>query len=129
MQCAGAVVILIYMAFGLMPESPRYLIGKGKEEEGLKLLAKLHSNGLEEDELVQNEFTEIKQGFVYISTLKDTGYAAFFKTAGNRRRLVLICCCASFAQLNGVGLVSYYLAPILTLVGVTDSLQQGRCSL
>lgn len=109
-----------------MPESPRYLFSKGKEQEALRLLAVLHANGLEEDELVQNEFIEIKEGFARNATLEHTGYSAFFKTPGNRKRLLLIVCCAAFAQINGVGLVSYYLAPILRLVGIVDPLQQGQ---
>lgn len=109
-----------------MPESPRYLVDKGKEDEALRLLADLHANGLEDDELVRNEFAEIKEGFARMANVK-VGYFTFFKTPGNRRRLLLIISCSWFAQINGVGLVSYYLAPILRLVGIVEPVQQGQC--
>ncbi|KAK3050589.1 hypothetical protein LTR09_008229 [Extremus antarcticus] len=40
----------------LFPDSPRWLIDHGRQEEGLRTLAKLHSNGNESDAWVQAEF-------------------------------------------------------------------------
>lgn len=42
------------------PESPRWLISKGKDAEALKTLAYYHADGDDQDPLVQYEFEEIK---------------------------------------------------------------------
>ena len=44
------------------PESPRWLISKGKETEALKTLAYYHADGDESDTLVLFEFNEIRAG-------------------------------------------------------------------
>lgn len=51
--------------------------------------------------------------------------SAFFKTPGNRRRLVVIVAVGCGTQLVGNGLVAYYLAPILKLIGITQPGQQA----
>jgi hypothetical protein len=58
----GTAAVGIYIAVGLMAESPRWLIAMGREDEALSLLARLHANSDAEDELVVNEFAEIQEG-------------------------------------------------------------------
>ena len=58
MQAAPSLV-QVFLVF-LLPESPRWLVSRGKDEKALKILAKYHANGNEEDEHVQFEFSEIK---------------------------------------------------------------------
>jgi hypothetical protein len=49
---------------------------------------------------------------------------SFFKTKGNRHRLLILATAATGSQGNGVAVFSYYLTPVLKLVGVTDAAQQ-----
>ena len=110
LQAMGSVIIGTYIACGLMAESPRWLVSVGKEEEALRTLAKMHANGDEQDELVQVEFNEIKTGLKADRETKANTYRSLFRTPGNRRRLLVLVVTAMGTQLNGSGLVSYYLA-------------------
>jgi hypothetical protein len=106
----GSVIIGTYIACGLMAESPRWLVSVGKDEEAFRTLAKMHANGDEQDELVQVEFNEIKTGLKADRETKANTYRSLFRTPGNRRRLLVLVVTAMGTQLNGSGLVSYYLA-------------------
>lgn len=90
----------------LVPESPRYLISKGKHEQALAVLAKFHANGDVHDELVQWEYSEICQAIdMEKEAARTTGFKSFFETKGNRHRL-LICVLVGFMIQwagNGIG--------------------------
>lgn len=43
-----------------MPESPRWLVQKDREDEALHVLARIHAGGDINDSYVQAEFSEIK---------------------------------------------------------------------
>ncbi|WWC99992.1 hypothetical protein V866_006901 [Kwoniella sp. B9012] len=123
-QVFGTATIGVYISCGLMVESPRWLYSKGHEDQALRTIADMHANGDVNDELVQHEINEIKNSLQFDRENKgNNGYLAFFKTPGNRKRLFVLIVIAASSQLNGVGLVSYYIAPILKLIGITDASQ------
>lgn len=95
-----------------MPESPRFLISKGKNEQALQILAKYHvreihcsvharcdpclpadtaqANGDDQDPLVQLEYAEIVEAIeAEKAATKGSSYTQFFKTKGNRHRLII----------------------------------------
>lgn len=117
-QMLGTGIIVVYIVTGQMEESPRYLMNKGKDEMALKTLAKLHANGQTDDPLVQYEMTEIRQGLEMDKNV--SGWKDLIKTKGNRRRMFVLCFIAVSGQFAGNALVSYYLTPILKLVGITE---------
>jgi MFS family permease len=123
-QILGTLSVAIYIGCGFMAESPRWLVSKGRVDEALRSLAKMHANGDVNDELVQHELNEIKRG-VEIDGQSIAGYSALIQTPGNRRRLLVLMVIAATGQINGAALVSYYLVPILKQVGITSSSQQA----
>ncbi|TVY73599.1 Lactose permease [Lachnellula suecica] len=118
-QAAPSAIQLI--AIWMVPESPRYLIAKGKSEKALSVLAKCHARGNEQDELVQIEFKEIHETIKLEQEFESNGWTDMFKTVGNRRRLLILITLGFFSQWSGNGLVSYYMSDVLGKAGVTSA--------
>ena len=59
LQVAPSAFQLCFLWF--LPESPRFLISKDRQEEALQVMAKYHANGNSQDEVIMFEFTEIKE--------------------------------------------------------------------
>jgi len=118
-QAAPSVIQLI--AIWMVPESPRYLIAKGQTEKALKVLAKAHARGNDQDELVQIEFKEIKETIKLEQEFEGNGWMELIKTKGNRHRFIILVSLGLFSQLSGNGLVSYYMNDVLTAAGVDNA--------
>ncbi|TVY23076.1 Lactose permease [Lachnellula hyalina] len=121
-QALPSVIQLI--AIWLVPESPRYLVAKGKTDRALHTLAKCHANGNIEDELVQIEFREIHDTIKLEQEFESNGWFDLFKTVGNRRRLLILFTLGFFSQWSGNGLVSYYMSDVLGKAGVSNKKTQ-----
>lgn len=107
----GTFVVGVYIACGLLVESPRWLFSKGRDEQASADLARMHANGDVDDELVVREIQEIKDGLERDAKLAgSSSYLSFLKTPGNRKRLMVIVVFAMGTQVNGNALVAYYLS-------------------
>lgn len=112
-------VCLVFM----LPESPRWLISKGKDEQAYQILVKYHADGNQEDEHVRLEFNEIK---LSIQNGVKGRWSELFATAGARRAVFISFCCGVFSQWSGTSLTGYYLSNILKGIGITDPWYSNR---
>ena len=112
----------------IVPESPRWLVSKGRNEEALAILIKYHGEGDPNDPVALFEFKEIEEALGLEKEMEPksiiASWAEFVKTPGNRHRSMIIVWAAICSQMSGNAFVSYYLSPILTSVGLTTDLQQ-----
>lgn len=99
----------VYICSGLMVESPRWLINKGRVDDAHRVLAKLHANGDLEDELVQRELAEMIEVQKTAEAADAVSVKALINTPGNRRRSAVVAVAAAGTQLSGSVLVSAYL--------------------
>jgi sugar porter (SP) family MFS transporter len=118
-QAAPSIIQLAFIWF--IPESPRWLISKERNEEALQMLGKYHANGDINNPTVQFEYAEIKETLrLEFQYQKNSSYLDFFKTKGNRYRLMLLASLGLFSQWSGNGLTSYYATDVYNSIGITD---------
>lgn len=123
----GLLAVVQICLFWMVPESPRYLINKGKIEQAELILRKHHignSQNAADLDLVKFEMQEIQATLEMEKISSKTKYVDFFKTASNRKRLFLCMFVPTFMQLSGNGLVSYYLNLVLNSIGITEQSKQ-----
>lgn len=89
------------------------------------MLTKYHAGGDENSTLVHYELQEISETLkLEAEFAKTTSWADMFRGKGNRHRSFISITLGIFGQWNGVGIASYYLAPVLITVGITSVTQQ-----
>ncbi|XP_033744927.1 proton myo-inositol cotransporter-like isoform X1 [Pecten maximus] len=113
---AGIPSIIQFIGFFFLPESPRWLMAKGREEDARKALQKIR-----ETEDVDTEFNQIKESVEDESSQQQGNACAtlslMFKTQPVRRALAIGCLLQFFQQLCGINTVIYYSASILRMAG------------
>jgi len=123
LQGLPSVLQIFFIWF--VPESPRWLCSKGREQEALRTLAYYHANGDETNALVEYEFEEIKAAIKFDREVAaNVGWLSLIKTPGNRRRLRVMVALAFFSQWSGNNLISYYMNRVLDAIGITDGKTQ-----
>lgn len=97
-QCA----IGLCLALGTfwIPESPRWLLDIGQDEQGMQVLADLHGEGDPSDPKAREEFREIKEGVIADQLVGDRSYVAMWRRY--RGRVLIAMSAQAFAQLNGI---------------------------
>lgn len=111
----GAILGLLILLF---PESPRWLIAHGKEQLGLATLAKLHSNGNENDPWVCAEFQQIQDSIAFEQEQGAHSYMELFTDRSSFRRLFLACAIQASIQMTGVSAIQYYSVSIYEKIGI-----------
>jgi sugar porter (SP) family MFS transporter len=122
LQIFPSVCQLLFIWF--IPESPRWLISRDRNEEGLATLAKWHANGDINNATVQFEYREIRETLKIEVESSKTSYLDFMRTKGNRWRLAIIVSVGLISQYSGNAVISNYMNLIYNGAGITDQNQK-----
>ncbi|EGD99308.1 sugar transporter STL1 [Trichophyton tonsurans CBS 112818] len=102
-------LIIMFVVLGL-PESPRWLVLKGHEDEAMNVLAAL-SDLDREDRFVHSEFSAIKDTVI---EMQKGSFRDLFTMDKDRHlhRVILAYVNQMFQQISGINLITYYAATI-----------------
>jgi sugar porter (SP) family MFS transporter len=100
----------------VLPESPRWLVIRGREEEALRVLARLHARGDVNDPLVQGEFAQMRSK-VAAEAAVHSGWAEIFGSRQNLRKVMLGVILQFSVQMTGVSFLQYYAPKVYGKVG------------
>ncbi|RDW81182.1 sugar porter family MFS transporter [Aspergillus mulundensis] len=121
-------IIMIYLVIPWLPESPRWLVMKGRDEEALKILSDIEDKPTN-DALVVSQLQTIKYTDEYERT-NGMSWGELLRGKGSGktgtktiRRLILGMGTQSMQQFAGINVTSYYMPTVLTTsVGLSPDL-------
>ena len=116
---AAIPAVIQMICFFCLPESPRFLIRRGRYQESLEALQKLRGP----DADVNDEFETIKDRCLATERehAEKGGTSVFeqiMQNTGLRRALMVGCALSMFQQISGINTVMYYSATIIQMSGV-----------
>lgn len=101
----------------VLPESPRWLIEKDRNEEALGVLHKLHGN--EPEEWIMSEYGEIRATIMAERSITVQSWTVMFKVPQWRLRLMHGTLIQVFTQLTGINVIGYYQTIMYEALGIT----------
>ena len=108
-------VPLVFLTF-LLPESPRWLMLKGRHEDALTTLARLHARGDTNDPFVRGEYDEMMLKVDQEASL-DQSWSLIFYDKVNLRKVLYGIALQFSVQMTGVSAIQYYAGQVYSAVG------------
>ncbi|KAK9427680.1 general substrate transporter [Lipomyces doorenjongii] len=122
----GAFPVIQFCFFFFIPESPRWLVAKGRVEEGRSILVKYHAGGDEASSLVDYEIREMEDNIRLEQLINSqSSYLDLIRTPANRRRTFVAAILGFYTQWSGNSVISYYLTLVLNTIGITSVSSQA----
>ncbi|EME82082.1 uncharacterized protein MYCFIDRAFT_139011, partial [Pseudocercospora fijiensis CIRAD86] len=111
----AAPLLLLVPASFFIPETPRYLISKDKEDEAYRTLRRLHRGCTEA--FIEGEITEMVDQIQAERAIFTPTWIEIFQRPSWRRRILLIAGLQIMAQLTGINCIQYYASSIYERLG------------
>ncbi|KAJ4352406.1 uncharacterized protein N0V89_007754 [Didymosphaeria variabile] len=113
----------------LIPESPRWLVSKDRDDEAFAILTKYHAEGDASSVLVQAEMAQIRSTIKLELENSKQSWMDMIRTPGMRRRVLIACMMGLFTQMSGNTLLSYYSNLLFEMMGYTTDYAKTRINI
>ena len=127
LQICPSLLQIVFVFF--LPESPRFLVSKDREDEAFAILVKYHAEGDASSLLVQAEMAQIKSVIHLEMENSKQNWMDMLRTPGMRRRVLIACMLGLFTQMSGNTLLSYYSGLLFTMMGYTTNFAKTRINI
>ncbi|WVR08438.1 hypothetical protein IAU60_005493 [Kwoniella sp. DSM 27419] len=117
---------LLLMILPWVPESPRFLFEKGKDDECRRVLSKLHGGqqdgqgGLILSEAAETEYEAMRAAISWDQEHGQDKWAALWNSKAARYRSFVACSSQCWWAWNGGSIFTYYYTIIFSAAGITD---------
>ncbi|CAH1111743.1 unnamed protein product [Psylliodes chrysocephalus] len=114
-----APALVFLMIFVIVPESPIYLLSKGKEKKCKEALRKFRNNKSEEE--LEADFVQIKETLKGRAETNKGNVLDLFRKRENRFALLLALLPLLVQSFSGISILMTYLAPVFNAAGTSIS--------
>lgn len=97
---------VLTLSKSFLPESPRWLVTKDRNEEAQAILTKYHAEGDTDSEFVKAEVAQVHTTIHLEIESSKKSWMDLLRTAGMRRRLLISVMLGLFTQWSGNTLIS-----------------------
>ncbi|KAF2705057.1 general substrate transporter [Pleomassaria siparia CBS 279.74] len=116
-QAVPGILCMIVLLF--VPESPRWLISKGRNEEALEILAIANAEGRTDDPVVLVQYKEITDTLRWEKE-RQLSLVQAITLKANRKRLIIAATFAMIVMLPGTNIVTFYFGDMLSSAGISS---------
>ncbi|PVI01594.1 general substrate transporter [Periconia macrospinosa] len=117
LQAAPSIWCLIILFF--VPESPRWLISKGRNDEALEIIAIANCDGDTTAPIVLVQYQEIQDTLRWEKE-RELSITQTLAQPANRRRLLITTTFSIMVMLPGTNIVQFYFGDMLSGAGISD---------